>query len=484
MLAWRRQRHPELSTPPALHLSRLSLVGVFAVYLTATLACALVITAAGQLIARPRMNFTRALRDGFAAVLDPGGILLRDGQSGPYYVVVAIASIVASILPVMLLGAFVYKLFRADPLVWRRTLSVEDGPDGRAIATVRFYNRTRTPLVDMTIRVFARVRSTGSPSVITNIRLPVLVGGKDLDAGFWAYSETAVPFTVRMPLGRALDAQAVIRGPEVEINGKTYEKFRVEFAALASGTVLETGNAFVSIVRFRADEMTLGHFQDIDVDYETAPQTWRGWPNFDGNSDLFIFGYASLIDKSSLERTLDRPLADRDGPFLAELAGHRRDWNVGSDRRSHPERRLVDRDGGEFTGTLIYLGLVPDTAACCIGAVLRVSHKDLSRLDLRERNYTRIDVTADVTWVGKPKGCTVYTYTPSDTAMKRCETAIDAGRAAIRAGYAQLVEKTFQELGAEAERSYRESTPDYPCPVQDIEFVYPARPSEVPNGDV
>ena len=185
-----------------------------------------------------------------------------------------------------------------------------------------------------------------------------------------------------------------------------------------------------------------------------------------GSGATFVFGYASLVDPESASSTLGHDVA-ADRFRVARLAGWRRAWNVGSDRTSHPERTFVRADGTEFTGVTAVLGLTPADGDVCAGAVLPVGTGDLARLDVRERNYDRVDVTGRVTWAGAPTSRVVFAYVPRPAATARLRAAVADGREVnVRAGYVRLVEAAFTALGMGAE--YRRSTPAVPFSIEDL----------------
>jgi cation transport regulator ChaC len=182
---------------------------------------------------------------------------------------------------------------------------------------------------------------------------------------------------------------------------------------------------------------------------------------------MHVFGYGSLTMPESVAVTLDRPVA-RDAMIPAELSGWRRSWNVGSDRNSHPERTVYNPDGSVFDGVVAALGLVREAADVrCNGAVFPVSPEDLARLDERERNYHRIDVSHLVTYGGKSDDCIVFVYVPRAEAMERLEHALRAPAlrpAAIRRSYLEQTRAGFSLLGEPALRRFDAD------PIPDIEI--------------
>lgn len=102
-----------------------------------------------------------------------------------------------------------------------------------------------------------------------------------------------------------------------------------------------------------------------------------------------------------------------------------------------------------YDGVVAVLGIEPAPGALCRGAVFAVVDGDLPRLDRRERNYDRRDVTDLVGWPGKPDGCRVFTYVPRPDALRRLAGAGRAGReVVVRTGYLGLARAASGEIPA------------------------------------
>lgn len=437
------------------------------------MACALILLVILRLAQLPGGPATPFMRDFLLMLFSPNSLLDRGDDSVLLYSVVLVASILRVILPVFLLGAFVFKLFRDDPLVWRKSISIEESAiDGPAVLRIRFYNATSSPLVNLTIQVFARVRSTGTPLFVRNAAFKVFQG-EDLevrDSAMWALSRPGVPFTVNVPLGTDLTARDMFDNNYLSLpgEGEIVSRDRVRLFVLASGTSLESGATFYSGCEYDlAKDLMLGHYGEVDVLYDKHPKLWKGWDRFEMNADLFVFGYSSLVSPSSVGTTLGRsvdPLAFE----RAKLQGWKRVWSVGSDKSSHPERTFWRADGTEFDGVTVVMGIEESERGACDGAVFPVTRGDLSVLDTRERNYRRVEVTNDVTWYGKPKDCVVYTYVPLEEATRRLESALAAGRSVnIRRGYLELSKGAFEAAGY-AEKAGRPEFDKVPFPIEDL----------------
>src|SRR5262249_26154181 len=158
------------------------------------------------------------------------------------------ATLLGVLLPIFMLGAFVFKLFHQEPLTWRKIVSIESRYNQPPLLVFRFYNSSTSDLVNMNIVVIARVLSTGEPRTITNVKLPVLERtGKLVDDASWPYSRSGVPFSIRVQLGDGLSARETVDRGLLCLPGRdeAVECSRVAFLLVASGQVLESGNSFL-----------------------------------------------------------------------------------------------------------------------------------------------------------------------------------------------------------------------------------------------
>jgi cation transport regulator ChaC len=180
------------------------------------------------------------------------------------------------------------------------------------------------------------------------------------------------------------------------------------------------------------------------------------------NADTWVFGYGSLVSPASLATTIGRHV-DADDVVVAHLHGYGRRWNYGSLHLRGDWRH------GEIEvrqGVVISLGLVRSDAERCNGVAVRVTDEELAQLDWRERDYERTDVS-DLLDAGELAGRRVVTYVPRPSAVERYQTARDAGRAAIRRSYWDLVDQAFADLGDDHATTYA-STPAPDVPVLEM----------------
>lgn len=179
-----------------------------------------------------------------------------------------------------------------------------------------------------------------------------------------------------------------------------------------------------------------------------------------------LFAYGSLVSPESLAATIGCPVAAGRGPLPAVLGDHAREWMVGSDRESHPERVLVAEDGAVFDGTLAVLGIRAAAGAVCTGAVYELDDAVVASLSLRERNYTLAEVSVLVDGARGPRPG--VTFVPRPGAVERLRRARAAGTAVVRAGYADLVADAFRRLGPGQGEAYARTTVPHGLPVRRI----------------
>jgi cation transport regulator ChaC len=149
----------------------------------------------------------------------------------------------------------------------------------------------------------------------------------------------------------------------------------------------------------------------------------------------FVFGYGSLS-------------AEPGALVPCRLHGWRRGWTVAMDnRRTIPGYKywVSPADGSRPPLTVCSLDVAPAAGAVVAGAALPVPDAAVwAALDVRERNYTRVEVTdaldADV-------GGRVWTYVGRDAARERAAAGRAAGEAVVARPYLETVRAGLAALG-------------------------------------
>lgn len=160
----------------------------------------------------------------------------------------------------------------------------------------------------------------------------------------------------------------------------------------------------------------------------------------------FIFGYGSLAARPA------RPARRRERGFnpqgfIADLPGFARGWGVAMDnRRDLPGYKYYTGPGGDRPAVYVAFLDLRETEAPgqgTNGLCLPVQAHQLAQLDLRERNYARLDVSDRV----DAGGARVWAYVGSADGRERLAQGLRTGAAVIDAGYLQTVQAAFGALG-------------------------------------
>lgn len=180
-------------------------------------------------------------------------------------------------------------------------------------------------------------------------------------------------------------------------------------------------------------------------------------------SGHWIFGYGSLVSPASMATTIGRTVAV-DDVLVAHLDGYGRRWNYGS---LHLRGDWAHDGVHVRQGLVVSLGLVASSTESCNGVIVRVTDDEVDRLDWRERDYQRTDVTELIRLEATETVERVSTYVPRASAIERYEHARNERRAAIRQSYVELVAAAFRDLGGDHLDRY-ETTPAPDVPVVDM----------------
>jgi gamma-glutamylcyclotransferase (GGCT)/AIG2-like uncharacterized protein YtfP len=157
--------------------------------------------------------------------------------------------------------------------------------------------------------------------------------------------------------------------------------------------------------------------------------------------------------------------------MICELDGYRRTWNVAMDNiQTLPGyKHYVDRKtGARGSWFVTFLNIEPDPDATVNGVLFEVDDALLERLDRRERNYERIDVSAHVSEAVDGR---VWAYVGSRAAVRRYELGCHSGRAVISRDYYERVRDDFRAAGHDVLRRFDDLTDPLPCPLGDLRRI-------------
>ncbi|SNT36118.1 Gamma-glutamyl cyclotransferase, AIG2-like [Asanoa hainanensis] len=148
-----------------------------------------------------------------------------------------------------------------------------------------------------------------------------------------------------------------------------------------------------------------------------------------------IFGYGSLAHPDTV-RQVGGNAVRGENYFLVGLHNWKRAWTVCTDNTDPARAVAYYRPGtsDRLDGQVLFLNLDREPGSRTRGALVLVPPDVLGQLDEREKNYDRVDVTADVDLSGVPddvKPDVVWTYVGKESAVRAAHRGVSQGSAVI-----------------------------------------------------
>jgi hypothetical protein len=169
-----------------------------------------------------------------------------------------------------------------------------------------------------------------------------------------------------------------------------------------------------------------------------------------------LFGYGSLLLRSSMERTLGHPYPDT--PVVATVRGWRRTWDsIYPNTRFYFEPSTGERS---YPAYIVYLNVRRDPRTLLNGLIYVVGPDDLAQFDEREAVYDRVRIDGDLIEPAVSGGH-VYAYVGKPAFL--LDGPAPPSQAAIRASYIKIVEDGLCDLGPAFRQQYERSTDQPPA---------------------
>jgi len=400
----------------------------------------------------------------------------------------AIRAFFRTILQTLLLGSLVFKVL-GHQRIFRRRKSICVSPTSQKDLSkdinfrqgskeqtsgwelrVRFYNASKTIVEGLEITSILRAPKVSKSSAsILNSRL---------ETGKWSISLPFTPYSFRLPLSRSdliFEDNAITLA---SIQGQTFDRPSPAFSSNQSKIDL-SGPAFL-ILQISGHMAGLGRDfkeslwwdlskpntikfgKEVSIDVPAGkvpmrsdgdPESWWGWSDFENvEENNYVFAYGSLLNRKSLKRTLKN--AEEVEITPASLNGYSRDWEVAKSNlalEKNQRLRVREKNGKivDFAGAIRFANIKKVRSdASVTGAMFPVSLKDLFELDMREKNYIRVDVTNLI----KPykstdlHGAKVWAYVGTFGAHKRANAPYDKS-AVIRDQYYKTIITGYTNIG-------------------------------------
>jgi hypothetical protein len=124
----------------------------------------------------------------------------------------------------------------------------------------------------------------------------------------------------------------------------------------------------------------------------------------------------------------------------------------------------LDENGARPDVFVAFLDVQPDRTGSVNGCCTPVTPEDLRRLDHRERNYDRIEVTHSI---GDSLGRT-WMYVGSPAGRRRLSRGRETSRVVVSREYLDRVEAGFRALGSNEYAVFRGSSDLNGLPIRDL----------------
>ncbi|MCW5518775.1 gamma-glutamylcyclotransferase [Aureitalea sp. L0-47] len=174
------------------------------------------------------------------------------------------------------------------------------------------------------------------------------------------------------------------------------------------------------------------------------------------DSKIGMIGYGSLMSKSSMERTLNRPY--QDSVYIVHLEDYQRDWNHFRSMDGLPNDLfyIEKNDTIPFKNQLaLNITESENTKMNCV--LFFISPEELNEFDKREFGYKRIDVTDKIEEY-EFSGAKVYAYQAEDDHTYKFQKDDNTF---LPDFYVNLVINACDSIGSEFREEFETSTKPY-----------------------
>lgn len=186
----------------------------------------------------------------------------------------------------------------------------------------------------------------------------------------------------------------------------------------------------------------------------------------------YVFAYGSLAELREPLRLGDEELR----PVPGRLNGFRRFWGVAMNNwEEAPSRKhFVDPETRQPPSVRVaFLDIEEEAGATVNGLAIPVDDERLAALDLRERRYTRLDVSATF----EPAlAHTIYAFVGREDARERVRSDSADEPIVVSEEYLERVRRAFDAIGPDARAEFERTTEPLPFPTRPLEQVLPGPP--------
>lgn len=182
----------------------------------------------------------------------------------------------------------------------------------------------------------------------------------------------------------------------------------------------------------------------------------------------FVFGYGSLMNLDKLQQYLGRNLTFGLDFKICRLRNFHRCWNIAMDNRlnlPHYKYYIDPETGNRPESFVTFLNIYPNPSKTITGILFRVSPQELKKLDQRERNYQRIDVTKRTEEEVQGK---VWVYIGLKEAKQRYQEGLKQKNGMIAQDYIDSIHYGYRLWGQETWLNYVATTDEPTVPILNL----------------
>jgi cation transport regulator ChaC len=188
----------------------------------------------------------------------------------------------------------------------------------------------------------------------------------------------------------------------------------------------------------------------------------------------YVFGYGSLVE-------FTEPLVTEGRVFPAvpgRLRGFWRFWGAAMNNweATEAEKHFVDPESGLKPRIKVaYLDIEEREGSSVNGLAIPVDAARLAELDLREVNYSRIEVSSAFVPAISHR---IFTYVGTDAARDRSRLETSDAAVHVSRQYVNRIKVAFSALGPDQLAEYERTTEPLRFPERDLELRYPRLPAD------
>lgn len=173
---------------------------------------------------------------------------------------------------------------------------------------------------------------------------------------------------------------------------------------------------------------------------------------------MYLFGFGSLINLSSAQKSFKRVLSQRD-LIPVKISGFKRVWNAVESIQFENENQGING---------VFLNIKKEENSILFGVMIEISEEELEVLKLREKNYSCITIKKESVLNFKAKGDLIAFMTTNEEKIAK----IGDKNSFIPFKYTQVVKEALKNYDEEFNKNFEEIFKDYPFSLKEGNYTF------------